>query len=77
MSLDVAPAPGAAPVRRRIMAHARLELAMMLRNGEQLLLTVILPLGLLVGLSLTSVVDLGVGGSVPTGSPWSCPGCWP
>ena len=33
---------------------------MMLRNGEQLLLTIVLPLGLLIGLSLTTVVNLGV-----------------
>ena len=61
MSLEVSPRPGAARASQRVLAHARLELAMMLRNGEQLLLTVILPLGLLVGLSLTTVVDLGVG----------------
>lgn len=61
MTFDVSARPGAASGAQRIVAHARLELAMMLRNGEQLLLTVVLPLGLLFGLSLTSVVDLGVG----------------
>jgi ABC-2 type transport system permease protein len=61
MSLDVTPRPGAAPARQRIRAHARLELSMLIRNGEQLLLTVIIPLGLLLALSLTSIVDLGVG----------------
>lgn len=61
MSLDVAPRPGAAPFGQRVRAHARLEFAMLVRNGEQLLLTVVLPLGLLLGLALTSVVDLGVG----------------
>jgi ABC-2 type transport system permease protein len=58
--LDVRPAPGASPLRQRVLAHTRLELTMMVRNGEQLLLTVILPLGLLLGLSLSNVVDLGV-----------------
>jgi ABC-2 type transport system permease protein len=44
-----------------VAAQAGLELGMMLRNGEQLLLTVVIPLGLLVGLGLTDVVDLGTG----------------
>ncbi|MEO8330260.1 MAG: ABC transporter permease, partial [Candidatus Nanopelagicales bacterium] len=61
MTLDVSPTPGAAPATRRVAAHTRLELAMMVRNGEQLLLTLVLPLGLLLGLSLTTVVDLGTG----------------
>ena len=59
-TLDVRPEPGSAPVTRRVLAHARLELSMMLRNGEQLLLTIVVPLGLLLGLSLSTVVDLGV-----------------
>lgn len=61
MSLDVAPRPGAAPLGQRVRAHARLEFTMLVRNGEQLLLTVVIPLGLLLGLALTSVVDLGIG----------------
>jgi ABC-2 type transport system permease protein len=32
---------------------------MLLRNGEQLLLTVVLPLGLLIALTLTDVIDVG------------------
>lgn len=59
-TLDVRPQPGAAPTLQRVIAHARLELLMMLRNGEQLLLTIILPLGLLIVLTLSDVVDLGV-----------------
>ncbi len=62
-SLDVSPQPGAASPVSRVDAHARLELAMTLRNGEQLLLTLVLPLGLLLGLSLTTVVDLGIVGT--------------
>ena len=57
--LDVTAKPGAAARSQRVRAHARLELQMMLRNGEQLLLTFILPVGLLLGLSLSTVVDLG------------------
>lgn len=55
------PAPGAAPWTQRVASQAWLELGIMLRNGEQLLLTVVIPIGLLVGLGLTDVVDLGTG----------------
>lgn len=59
VGLEVAPRPGAAPRLVRVLAHARLELTMLLRNGEQLLLTVVLPLGLLLLLSQTTVIDVG------------------
>lgn len=49
MSLDLAPAPGAAPRRARIAAHARMEITLLLRNGEQLLLALVIPVALLVG----------------------------
>jgi ABC-2 type transport system permease protein len=49
------PKPGAAPVGRMIAAQVALETRMLLRNGEQLLLTVIIPTVLLV---LFSAVDL-------------------
>jgi ABC-2 type transport system permease protein len=42
-----------------VAAHTRLELTMLVRNGEQLLLTVLLPLGLLILLARTSVIDVG------------------
>ncbi len=51
----------AAPLTRRVLAQARFDLRNMLRNGEQLLLTVILPLLILIGLARSSVVDLGSG----------------
>ncbi len=38
-----APAPGAAPMAKMIMAQAGLEARTLLRNGEQLLLTLIIP----------------------------------
>ncbi|HEX5017371.1 MAG TPA: ABC transporter permease [Actinomycetes bacterium] len=57
-SLDVTPRPAAASRPARIWAHAKLELSMLLRNGEQLLLTAVLPLGLLVLLSQTTVIDV-------------------
>lgn len=58
---DLRPQPGAAPWGARVRAQVGLELGMTVRNGEQLLLTVVIPLGLLVGLGLTDVVDLGTG----------------
>jgi ABC-2 type transport system permease protein len=57
--LDLRSAPGAAPALRRVLAQARLELLMTVRNGEQVLLTLVIPLGLLVGLAATSFVRLG------------------
>ncbi|BBA96628.1 putative ABC transporter permease [Actinacidiphila reveromycinica] len=59
-----APAPGAAPLSRMIRAQALLETRMLLRNGEQLLLTVVIPTLLLVLFSAVDVVDTGPGKSV-------------
>jgi len=56
-----APAPGAAPIRRMITAQAVLETRTLLRNGEQLLLILIIPLLLLVAFSLESLVNPGTG----------------
>jgi ABC-2 type transport system permease protein len=47
-----APAPGAAPRIKMIMAQAGLETRMLVRNGEQLLLTLVIPVLLLVTFSL-------------------------
>ncbi|MFF7774034.1 ABC transporter permease [Streptomyces tanashiensis] len=54
-----APKPGAAPVGRMIAAQTALETRMLLRNGEQLLLTVVIPSLLLVLFSTVDVVDTG------------------
>lgn len=43
------PRPGAAPLPRQILAQARMEARLMLRNGEQLLLAVVIPVIVLVG----------------------------
>ncbi|MCE4944619.1 ABC transporter permease [Streptomyces sp. VTCC 41912] len=56
-----APRPGAAPLPRMIRAQAALETKMLLRNGEQLLLTVIIPTLLLVLFSAVRIVDTGAG----------------
>lgn len=53
-----APDPRPAPAGRRIVATAGLELRMTLRNGEQLLLALVIPLLALVGGTLISVVSL-------------------
>ncbi|MEU4061055.1 ABC transporter permease [Streptomyces wedmorensis] len=53
------PEPGAAPVGRMIAAQTSLETRMLLRNGEQLLLTVIIPSLLLVLFSTVDIVDTG------------------
>ncbi len=55
------PAPGAAPLIRMIAAQARLETRTLLRNGEQLLLTLIIPLLLLAAFSLEPLVNFGTG----------------
>jgi ABC-2 type transport system permease protein len=41
---------------RRVRSHAVWETRLLLRNGEQLLLTLAIPIGLLLGLTLTDVV---------------------
>jgi ABC-2 type transport system permease protein len=54
---------------RRIQAQARFDVVSMLRNGEQLLLTVILPLLVLIGLARSNVVDLGDGARIDLATP--------
>jgi ABC-2 type transport system permease protein len=55
------PAPGGAPLTRMVLAQAGLETRMLLRNGEQLLLTVIIPTLLLVLFAKVDVVNTGPG----------------
>ncbi|MFI6940785.1 ABC transporter permease [Streptomyces sp. NPDC050418] len=58
------PRPGAAPLPRMIAAQAAFETKMLLRNGEQLLLTVVIPSLLLVLFSTVDIVDTGEGKAV-------------
>jgi ABC-2 type transport system permease protein len=51
------PAPGAAPLPRMVGAQAGLELRTLLRNGEQLLLTLIIPVLLLAAFSQEDLVS--------------------
>jgi ABC-2 type transport system permease protein len=43
-AIDFSPAPGAAPPVRRVLRHARTEIHLLVRNGEQLLLALAIPL---------------------------------
>lgn len=45
--LDLTPAAQAAPRRHRIVSHARIEALLTIRNGEQVLLALVIPSGLL------------------------------
>jgi len=56
-----APDPGAAPLSRMITAQATLETRTLLRNGEQLLLILIIPLLLLIAFSLEPLINFGTG----------------
>jgi ABC-2 type transport system permease protein len=52
------PAPGRGPLGRMLATQVGLETRLALRQGEQVLLTLIIPLALLVGLALLRVVPL-------------------
>jgi ABC-2 type transport system permease protein len=57
--LSFAPRPGAAALPRMVLTQAGLEVRMILRNGEQLLLTVVIPVLVLTVFSAVEVMDLG------------------
>jgi ABC-2 type transport system permease protein len=59
-----APAPGAAPLPRMISAQAGLELRTLARNGEQLLLTVIIPVLLLLAFGRADLISVGKGSRI-------------
>lgn len=66
------PRPGAAKRPRRILAQAGFDLRSTLRNGEQLLLTLIIPLALLLALSLFD--PFGAGSESSSGVDQATPG---
>ncbi|MBB1515777.1 ABC transporter permease [Tessaracoccus sp. MC1679] len=49
MTLDFTPSAVAAPLGHRVWAHATTEASLILRNGEQALLAVVIPVAILVG----------------------------
>ncbi|MEW1931070.1 ABC transporter permease [Rhodococcus sp. NPDC079359] len=53
------PRPQPASAARMLLAQTRLELKLLLRNGEQLLLTMFIPITLLIGLTLLPFGELG------------------
>ncbi|GII87573.1 transport permease protein [Sphaerisporangium siamense] len=57
-ALDFTPRPGAAPLRRMVLAQAGAEVRAVLRNGEQLLLTLIIPILVLVGFSAAPLLEV-------------------
>ena len=63
MSTTYAPQPGSAPWTRKVLSHARMEFRLLVRNGEQLLLALVIPLGVLLLLGGT-----GLGDRLPMGS---------
>ena len=66
---DLRPAPAPAPPARRVLVQAAFDTRVLLRNGEQLLLTLVLPALLLGGLVVASVPDLGPGRRVDVVAP--------
>ncbi len=66
---STAPAPRAASPTRRVLRQARFEAGTLLRNGEQLLVSVVLPVGALVALALTQSPSLGPGRRVDLAVP--------
>ena len=63
------PRPGAAPLRQMVGAQAALELRTLVRNGEQLLLTLVIPVVLLVTFGHENLISIGPA----AGSTSSCP----
>ena len=62
MTLDLSPKPGAAAPAAMLRSQVGMELRLLLRNGEQLLLTLVIPLMLLIaGTHSDKIVDLGAG----------------
>ncbi len=59
--LSFAPAPGAAPLWRRVAAAAGVQLRTTLGNGEQLLLQLAIPVLVLLLFTLVPILDLGPG----------------
>ncbi|MCK0093174.1 ABC transporter permease [Rhodococcus sp. HNM0563] len=53
------PGPRPNAPAKMLVAQSRMELTLLLRNGEQLLLTMFIPITLLIGLTLLPIGDLG------------------
>jgi ABC-2 type transport system permease protein len=53
------PAPGRGKLPKMLLTHAKVEASLTLRHGEQTLLTLLIPLAMLVGLSLLNILPTG------------------
>jgi len=53
----------AAPTRQRVLAQTSFEARAILRNGEQLLVTIVVPVLVLIGLTKATAIDLDTGGA--------------
>ena len=58
-TLDFTPAPGAAPAPRRILNHGLTETKLLIRNGEQLLLALVIPIAIMVAARFLDSALLG------------------
>lgn len=47
-ALDLSPAPAPAPAAKRILRHGLIEARLLIRNSEELLLALVIPLAILV-----------------------------
>ncbi|MET0929961.1 MAG: ABC transporter permease [Aeromicrobium sp.] len=64
-TLDLSPRPGSAPRATMLRVQTLMELKLQTRNGEQVLLTMIIPLVLLIlGAKANQIVDLGPGRTI-------------
>lgn len=57
--LDLYPAPGSAPALRRVLRHGLIETRLLVRNGEQLLLALIIPIAILIAARFVGTDLLG------------------
>jgi ABC-2 type transport system permease protein len=57
-ALTFTPAPGASSTMQRLTAQTRMELTLLIRNGEQLLLTIVIPTIVLLLFATAPVIDL-------------------
>ncbi len=57
-ALDLTPAPAAAPALARWWAQARVEWRLLMTNGEQILLTLVIPVAVLVGVTRLDVATI-------------------
>lgn len=57
-TLDLSPSPAAAPTRARWSAQSRLEWRLLMTNGEQVLLTLVIPIAVLIAVTALGLADV-------------------